>query len=495
MRRIPHSSRAFLTAASLAALLTGCAVGPDFERPAAPADQTYDSAVLPGSTDKADMHGGEAQTFAVGADVPGEWWTLFRSPALDQLIRQALANNPDIKAADAALRQAQELALADRGGLFPQIDASASQTREKVSAGQTGIAGYSPIYNLTNASVNVSYNVDVFGGVQRQIEASDAAAENQRWQREAAVLSLTANIVTTALQEASIRAQIKATQQIIDAEQHQLDVTRRQFELGGASKQDVLAQESLLAQSKASLPGLQKSLQLQRHLLATLVGNSPSHDVVAQFDLETLTLPTELPVSVPAKLVEQRPDVQAANATLHQASAKVGVAIANQWPQITLSAGAGGTAFDAGQLFANPYRFWSIGAGITQPIFHGGTLEHQRKAAEAALDAAGAQYQSTVLSALRNVADSLRALQFDAEALARQLDAEKAAAGSLDIAKQRYKFGAISYVTLLDAERTESQAHILLVQAQAARYADTAALLQALGGGWWNRPDTTPKGA
>src|ERR1700761_2204942 len=196
MRRIPTSSRAYLTAASLGALLTGCTMGPDFERPAAPADQTYDSAVLPKATANADLHGGEAQTFAIGADVPGEWWTLFRSPALDQLVRQALSNSPDIKAADASLRQAQELALADRGALFPQVDASASQTREKVSAGQTGIAGYSPIYNLTNASVNVSYNVDVFGGVQRQIEASDAAAENQRWQREASVLALTANIVT-----------------------------------------------------------------------------------------------------------------------------------------------------------------------------------------------------------------------------------------------------------------------------------------------------------
>lgn len=495
MRRFPTPPRAFLTAASLAALLTGCTMGPDYERPAAPADQTYDSAVLPGATDKADMHGGEAQTFAVGADVPGEWWTLFRSPALDSLIRQALANNPDIKAADATLRQAQELALADRGGLWPQIDASASQTREKVSAGQTGLPGYSPIYNLTNASVNVSYNLDVFGGVKRQIEASDAAADFQRWQREASVLTLTANIVTTALQEASLRAQIKATQEIIDAEAHQAEVTRRQFELGGASKQDVLAQESLLAQSKAQLPGLQKQLQLQRHLLATLAGNTPAHDVAGQFDLDSLTLPTELPVSVPAKLVEQRPDVQAASATLHQASARVGVAIANQWPQLSLSAAVGGTAFDAGQLFSGPFRFWSFGGAIAQPIFHGGELEHQRKAAEAALDAAGAQYDSTVMNALRNVADALRALEFDAQSLARQLDAEKAAAGSLDIAKQRYQFGAISYVTLLDAERTEAQAHIALVQAQAARYADTAALLQALGGGWWNRPDTTPKGA
>jgi NodT family efflux transporter outer membrane factor (OMF) lipoprotein len=494
-RNFALSTRALLSAASVAALLSGCAVGPDFERPAAPADQTYDNAPLAGSTDHAAVHGGETQNFAAGMDVPGEWWSLFRSPALDQLVRQALASNPDLQAADATLRQAQELAAAKGGALFPSVDASLNQQRERVSAAQTGIAGYSPIYNLTTAQVTVSYTVDVFGGVRRGIEASEAAAEYQRWQREAQVLTLTSNVVTAAVQEASLRAQISATKQIIDAETHQLDVLKRQFELGGVSKNDVLSQQSLLAQSRATLPGLERQLQAQRHLLATLAGNSPAQGVAGQFDLETLTLPSDLPLTLPAKLVEQRPDIQAASASLHEASANVGVAVANQWPQLTLSADIGSAAIDGAKFFTSGAEFWSIGAGVTQPIFHGGQLEHQRKAAEAAFDASAAQYKSTVLNALRNVADTLRALQADAETLARQVEAEDAAAGSLDIAKQRFQAGAISYVTLLDAERTEAQTHISLIQAQAARFADTAALLQALGGGWWNRPDMTPKGA
>jgi len=493
-RKSPRSPRALLGAASVVALLSGCAVGPDFERPAAPADQSYDSVPTPGTTAKAEMHGGEAQHLSSGTDIPGEWWSLFRSPVLDQLIRQALAANPDLKAADATLRQAQELAAADRGGLLPSVDASLGQQRERVSAAQTG-TGFSPIYNLTNASVSVSYTVDVFGGVQRTIEASEAAADYQRWQREAQVLTLTSNIVTTAVQEASLRAQIQATREIIDAEAHQLDVINRQFTLGGASKNDILSQQALLAQARATLPGLEKQLAQQHHLLATLAGNTPAQGVAADFELDKLTLPTELPLSLPAKLVEQRPDVQAASASLHQASAKVGVAIANQWPKLTLSADVGQAAIDGTRFFTDASNFWSIGAGITQPIFHGETLGHQRAAAEAAFDASAAQYQSTVLNALRNVADTLRALQSDADTLARQLDAENAAAGSLTLARQRYDIGAISYVQLLDIERTEAQTRISLIQAQAARFADTAALLQALGGGWWNRPDMTPKGA
>ena len=491
----PMPSRAFLSAASLATLLTGCAVGPDYERPAGPADQSYDSAPTPSATTKADTQGGAAQTFAAGADVPGEWWTLFRSPALDSLIRQGLANNPDLKAADAALRQAQELAAAQGGALLPQIDAGGNAARERLGAAQTGIAGYSPVYNLTTAQVSVSYNVDAFGRTRRSIEASEAAAEYQRWQREAQVLTLTSNIVAAAIQEASLNAQIAATKVIIDAEAHQLEVIKRQFDLGGASKNDILSQQSLVAQSQAQLPALQRQLDQQRHLLATLIGKSPSQSASTEFDLEKLALPTELPLALPAKLAEQRPDIQAAQATLHQASANLGVAIANQWPQLTLSADIGSAAIDGAKFFTNGANFWSFGAGLTAPIFHGGELEHKRNAAEAAFDQAGAQYQSTVLNALRNVADTLKALQTDAEALARQVDAEQAASGSLNLARERYDYGAISYLTLLDAQRTEAQTHINLIQAQAARYADTAALLQALGGGWWNRPDMAPKGA
>lgn len=495
MRRdSPKTSRIFLTAASLAALLTGCAAGPDYQRPAAPADQSYDSAPGAAMTGKADIHGGETQRFSVGADIPGEWWTLFRSPQLDALVRQGLANNPDLKAADAALRQAQELAAADGGALLPSVDASGNQTRQRLSGAQT-VRGQPPIYNLTTAQLSVSYNVDVFGLNRRTVEASEAAAEFQRWQREAQLLTLTANIVSAAIQEASLRAQYAATQQIIDAEAHQLEVIKRQFDLGGASKNDILAQQTLLAQNQAALPALDRQLQAQRHLLATLVGNSPAQGVTGQFSLDSLALPGDLPLSIPGKLVEQRPDIQAAQATLHQATAKLGVAVASRWPQLTLSADFGSAAVDGAKFLTTGASFWSVGAGLTAPIFHGNALEHRENAAEAALDQAAAQYQSTVLNALRNVADALHALQTDSEVLARQLDAQNAAAGSLALANDRYQYGAISYLTLLDAQRTEAQTRINLVQAQAARYADTAALFQALGGGWWNRPDTTPKGA
>jgi NodT family efflux transporter outer membrane factor (OMF) lipoprotein len=290
-----------------------------------------------------------------------------------------------------------------------------------------------------------------------------------------------------------LRAQIRATREIIDAEAEQLQVVQNQFVLGGAAKTDVLAQQSLLAQSRATLPGLEKQFEQQRHLLATLAGRAPSQGAAGEFDLDTLTLPAELPVSLPARLAEQRPDIQAAAATLHQASAEVGVAVANQWPQLTLTASYGTASNTVGQMFSPGAAMWSLGAGITQPIFEGGALGHKRAAAEAAFDGARAQYESTVLTALRNVADSLRALQSDADTLAQQLAYERSAADSLALAKERFAVGAISHLTLLDAQRTEAQARIGLVQARAARLADTAALFQALGGGWWNRPDTAPQ--
>jgi NodT family efflux transporter outer membrane factor (OMF) lipoprotein len=490
---ISARSRARLAGASLSLLLAGCAVGPDYAPPAAPAGENYETAPLPPATQKADSREGNAQRFAVGADLPGEWWTLFRSSALDQLIRQALAANPDLRAAEAALRQAQELAAAQRGGLLPAVDASAGRSRNRVSGAASGLPAFSSLFNLNNASVAVSYDVDVFGGTRRAIESAEAQAEYQRWQREAAILSLTANIVTTALQEASLRAQIKATREIIDAEAEQLRVVENQFILGGAAKTDVLAQQSLLAQSRASLPPLEKQLEQQRHLLATLAGRAPAQGIEGEFDLDSLNLPGDLPVSLPARLAEQRPDIKAAAATLHQASAEVGVAIANQWPKLTLTASYGTAANTFGQLFSAGAAMWAVGGGVTQPIFEGGALGHKRAAAEAGFDLARAQYESTVLNALRNVADSLRALQSDAETLTQQVAYARSAADSLNLAKQRFAYGAISHLSLLDAERTEAQARIGLIQARAARLADTAALFQALGGGWWNRPDTAPQ--
>lgn len=439
-------------------------------------------------TAAAPTRGGETQHFNNGQDIPGQWWDLFRSPELERLVRQALDANPDLKAAQAALRQAQETAIAQGGILLPSLDGSFSNSRQRVPGAQAGRAGSSSIYTLSTASLNLSYDLDIFGGDRRTVEAAEAAADYQRFQTEATELTLTANVVSAALTEASLRGQIAATQEIIEAETEQLEVVRRQFTLGGVSQADVLAQESTLAQTRASLPALEKQLAQTRNRLTMLAGRYPSQEVSETFDLAKLVLPQELPVSLPSALVRNRPDIRAAEAALHQANAQLGVAIANQFPKFTLSAAWGSSAGGVDGLFAsNAASLWTLSSGVTQPIFHGGTLEHQRRAAEAGLDKSLAQYQSTVLKAFQDVADALRALTSDAEALKAQLAAERSAAESLALSRSQFAAGAISYLTLLNAERTYQEARILLVQAEAARFTDTVGLFQALGGGWWNR--------
>ncbi len=474
------------------ALAAGCAVGPDFQRPAAPDVDGYTPEPLSAETTSADVAGGGAQRFVPDRDIPGEWWALFHSKPLDDLIRQALKANPDLQAAQAALREAQENVRAEEGFFFPTVDANLSATRQKFNAasfGQPAPPGGSPIFNLYDASVSVSYNPDVFGGTRRQVESLTAQAENQRFQLEAAYLTLTSNVVTSAVQEASLRGQIQATEEIIKAESNQLDVLRQQFELGGVSKSDVLAQEATLRQTQATLPPLQKQLAQQRNRLTALAGSFPSQEILERFDLATLELPQELPVSLPSKLVAQRPDIRSAEALMHSASAQIGVATANQLPQITLSAQYGTQALTIGSMFTPATAFWSIAGSIVQPLFDAGTRLHKKRAAVADYDRAAAQYRSTVLTAFQNVADSLRALQSDADALRAQFEADRSAADSLAIAREQFRVGAISYLTLLNAQNTYEETQISLVQAQAARYADTAALFVALGGSWWNRSD------
>jgi len=491
-------SPAALTAPPVAALVIGalllgsCAVGPDFQSPPPPDVERYGASPVPDQTVSSATNGGASQSFQLGRDLPGEWWTLFRSRHLTTQIERAITANANLQAAQATLRQAQENAAAQVGTLFPAIDANGSATRSQASPAQFGTTGSPFTYNLFNATVNVSYALDVFGGKRRAVEASEAQADYQRFLFEATFLTLTANVVTTAVQEASLRGQIKATQDIIKDESEQLDVLQRQFQLGGVSRADVLAQEAQLAQTQATLPPLQKQLEQQRNLIATLTGRFPSEADLRPFSLAALRLPQKLPVSLPSRLVEQRPDIRAAAAQLHQASAQVGVATANLLPQINLTADYGSAALQAASLFTPQAAIWSLGASATQPLFHGGTLIHQKRAAEAAYDAAQAQYRDTVLNAFRNVADALRAIQSDAVALKAQERATRTASESLTISREQFRAGAITYLTLLNAERTYQQAIIGLVQAQAARFADTAALFQALGGGWWNRVDTTP---
>jgi NodT family efflux transporter outer membrane factor (OMF) lipoprotein len=473
----------------VAVALAGCAVGPDFRRPAPPAVSSYTADALPGETVEAKVAGGATQRFVSGEDIPPLWWALFRSEALDRLIRQALKDSPTLSAAQATLRIAEETRRAQSGALFPSVDGNVSADRQKISGTMSGLPGSQPpTFTLYNASVSVSYMLDLFGGTRREVEALQAQVDYQRFQLEGAWLTLTANLATTAIREGALRGQIRATREIVAAEEQQLDLVERQFRLGGASRPDVLAQRAQLAQTRATLPPLEKQLAQTRHLLAVLAGRFPGDaGTLPEFDLDGLSLPRELPVSLPSSLARQRPDILASEALLHAASARIGVATANLYPQLTLTGSFGSQALQASDLFGSGTSFWNLGAGVLQPLFRGGELTAKRRAAIAAYDQAESLYRETVLAAFRDVADVLSALEMDAQALLTQADAEAAARAALELARERFHLGAASYLTLLIAERQYQQARIGLVQAQATRFADTAALFQALGGGWWNR--------
>jgi NodT family efflux transporter outer membrane factor (OMF) lipoprotein len=480
-------SRIIVSAASFSLIVTGCAVGPDFRRPDAPAATTYTATKLPEMTAAAPVKGGQAQRFNLTQDIPDQWWTIFQSPELDQLIRQALAGNPTLAAAGAALREAQEYYIAGRGSFFPSVDASASAIRQKSSGSASQQpTGTSP-FTLYNASVSVSYALDVFGGMRRELESLQSQVEYQKFQLEGVYLTLTSTLVTTAVQEASLRSQIRSTRDILHAQEQQLAVVERQFQLGAVSLSDVLAQRTQLAQTRAALPPLEKALDQTRHQMAVLTGRVPGETTLPEFELDALKLPQDLPVTLPSELVRQRPDIRSSEALLHAASAEVGVATANLYPQITLSGSYGSKAIGTGTLFTSNSAFWSLGASLLQPVFRGGQLTAMRRAAIAAYDQSEARYRETTLLAFRDVADVLRALDADALSLKTQAEAESAARDALELARKQFALGAVSYLTLLNAQRTYQQVLIGLVQAQALRFADTAALFQALGGGWWNR--------
>jgi len=476
-------------------LVSGCAVGPDFERPAAPDVEGYTPEPLAQQTASAEVAGGETQRLVQGLDIPGQWWALFHSEALNALIEQALKNNPTLPAARAALGQAWENVYAAQGAFFPTAVASYSASRNKTATGVvfTSASSGSPFFTLHTAQVVVSYAPDVFGGTRRQVESLMAAAEFQRYQVEATYLTLTSNVVAAAVQEASLRGQIAATEEIIKIQTESLDILRKQFELGQVAGADVAAVEATLAQARATLPPLQKQLAVQRDLVTALTGRLPSQEPAEKFELAALQLPRDLPVSLPSKLVEQRPDIQSAEAQLHAASAQIGVAIAAQLPQFTLTGNAGTTANQISQLFITPgTAFWTVAGNVAQTIFDAGTLLHKKRAAVAAFNEAAAMYRSTVITAFQNVADALHALQSDADTLKAAFAAERAAFKSLEIVRRQLQLGAITYLGLLTAENTYNTALIAFVQAQANRYADTSALFQALGGGWWNRTDVAP---
>lgn len=481
----------FMRAAAIAGIvvlaLAGCTVGPDFQAPAVPAARSYTASPLPAQTAAAPTDGGVAQRFVFVRQLSSRWWKLFRSPELDALIKQGLAHSPTLSAARAALRETRETFRAAGGALhYPRLDANLSAQRQRISGAAFG-GGSNIEYNLYNASVGVSYILDLFGSTRRQLEGLQAQVDYQRYRFEGAYLALTGNIVTTAIREAALREQITATRHILAAERKQLAMVKRQFELGAVSKASILSQQSQLAITSATLPPFQKQLAFTRHALAVLAGQLPGAGQLPVFQLASLHLPEVLPVTLPSTLARRRPDIRAAEALLHQASAAIGVATANLYPQVTLSGSFGTQAARTGNLLTSSGAIWNIGAGLLQPLFHGGELSAKRRAAVAAYDQAAAQYRQTVLQAFRNVADVLCALDNDARTLQARAAAEAAVKANLDLTRRQFRLGAVNYLTLLVAQRDYQQTRISLIAARAQRYADTAALFQALGGGWWNR--------
>jgi NodT family efflux transporter outer membrane factor (OMF) lipoprotein len=477
----------------------GCMVGPDFQKPDPPETDTYTEDALPAQTvDAPGVKGGHAQVFKVGGDIPEQWWELYQSPKLNDLIIHGLENSPDLRAAEATLLSAQDDLRALIGEtLYPSAGLELDAGREQLSAfdsleGTPGsVLSDFPVQllDLYNANVTVSYVLDVFGGNRRAIEALRANLDFERYQLKATYLALTANIVTTAILEGSLRAQIKATNEIIAKETKLLNIIQNNFEIGSASQFDVLAQETILAQTSATLPPLENSLAQTRHALAVLVGEYPGSKTLPEFYLEDLHLPHELPVSLPSILINQRPDIQSAEAQLYVASANVGVATANLLPTFPITASIGANSDSLSDFFTHNNIYWDWQASVLQPIFEGGSLLAQRDSAIATFEAALAQYESTVLTGLQNVADSLTALESDAKVLRETAIAEQAARQTLSITEKQYKIGSADYLDLIYAQTAYQQTYLDRINAEAARYADTAALFQALGGGWWDEDD------
>lgn len=476
-------------------ILTGCMVGPDFERPATPDPSGYTETTLPEKTVETKGHGGGAQHFICGEDIPAAWWELFHCESLNELISRAIQNNPTLEAAQAALAQAEAIVEVSIAPLFPTITTQFTPERERFNPASFGLSNIGSLvirpstFNLYNVSVSVAYTLDVFGGIRRQIESSEAQRDYQAYEMEATYLTLTANVVTAAITEASLREQIKATEDLVASQSKILDITKKKFNLGGSSRLDVVAQEAQLAQTEATLPLLRLDLAKTRHNLAALIGEVPSESCLPTFHLKDITLPKELPISIPAYLVEQRPDIRAAEALLHSASAQIGVATANLLPQVNITGtNYGWVSTHIEDLFKQKSLYWALLANIIQPIFDGGALISKRDAAVEAFHQACAQYKQTVLQGFRNVADSLKALELDAQYLHIETKAETAAAETVSLTNKQYFIGSVEYINLLVANREYHTARIARIKALANRYTDTAALFQALGGGWWNRP-------
>ena len=485
--------RAWLAPGLAALLVAGCTVGPDFHKPAAPAVGGFTPTPVV-TTAAANVPAGEAQHFIQDMDIPGQWWTLFHSPALNDLITEALSNNSDLRAAQAALRVANDNVYAQMGAYWPSVGAGFNRTRARTSESLAPVpANNDSTYTLYTAQLSISYMPDVFGRTRRAVESLRARADSQRFALEATYLTLTSNVVAAAIQEASLRGQITATRQIISIETDLLGLMRRQLAAGQVAGLEVASQEAALAQAQQMLPPLDKQLALQRDLLTALVGGLPDKPPAQTFELASLQLPRDLPVTLPSKLVEQRPDIRQAEANLHAASANIGVAIADRLPNLALTGNVGGQSLAFSSLLSPSNAAWDFIAAATQPIFQGGTLKYRERAARDLFDQAAAEYRSAVVGAFRNVADALHAIESDADALKAADATERATKTAFDLTRRQLELGQTSYLALLQAQQAYLQAVISRIQAQAGRFADSAALFQALGGGWWNRSEVAPE--
>lgn len=470
-------------------LLSACAVGPDFHRPAAPQTGYIAGGVKQVVSPAAGTRQGAGQTFVTGADIPAEWWTLFRYPELDQFIRHALAGSPTLEAATKALLASQQDKKASESALYPSVSGSFNPARFKTSRAYSNVPMANEwLYTIHTAQLNISYSPDLWGGVRRQIESVKAERDAQKYQLEAAWLTLTASVVNTAVSYALVREEIATTQRMIARQEQILKSVRAQQALGNTSTADVLMQQTQLDQTKATLPSLQQTLATLHNQLAALAGDTPDSPV-PDFALDRFTLPERLPVSLPVQLISQRPDIRTAEEYYHSACALVGVAVANRLPNVQLGFSPGFAAASIAQMAVPGYGQWTLGAMLTQPLFDGFQLQHEEKAARIRYDEAAATYRGMIVAALQDVSDSLSALHTDADLLRETNAASETAEKSEKISSSLLRLGAASQVTVLTAQSASLQSRLALLEARAARLSDTVGLFQSLGGGWWNRTD------
>ncbi len=486
----PSDARGAVRAIGPLSLLTavacgvaGCAVGPNFRSPAAPAVTHYAFAADPSGTAAA---GGIAQRFTAGGAVAGDWWRLFDSAQLQAVIAEALSNNPGLQAAQASLRASESSLRAGYGIFYPQVHGDAEAMRERFSPVELGQSTPGSVFNLFTLSASASYALDLFGGERRQLESLAAQVDVQRANEHATYVALLSNVVNTVVAEAAYAAEIDATRQLVELQREQVRLAQVQYQAGTQPYSGVLSLQSQLATYEATVPQLQQKLTQSDDLLATLVGHVPAEQRPPQIDLKDLKLPADLPVSLPSDLIRQRPDILVAEATAHAASANIGVATAAMLPSVTLSGDYAAEGTAASRIFAPGGKAWSFGADVTAPLFEGGTLWFNRKAAIENYRQAMALYRQTVLGAFEQVADTLRALDHDASALAAENEALSTAQQALHLVQTNYQAGLDTYLDVLNADAQYHQAVINDVQAIAARYQDTVALYVALGGGWWN---------